>query len=79
MAYVPAGFTEEQEKLVLSRQEKIEAHVDEIIARQKTEESRRRWTLLFAVVGGVFAAVRLGVIAFPLMKKRKARLGQLGE
>ena len=77
MAYVPAGFTEEQEELVLSRQAGIKDRLDEIISRQKTEEKRRAWALGIGAVGALLAAARLGVVALPFFKQR--RLGRLGE
>ena len=63
------GFTEEQEATLLANQA-------EILKRQKDEESRRRWTILLTAGGALFAALRLGIIALPLVKKR--RVGKLG-
>lgn len=50
--------------------------LDEILERQKAEESRRKWTLLFTVGGALFAFVRLGIIALPHIRRHAA--GSLG-
>lgn len=51
--------------------------LDEIIERQKAEESRRKWTLLFTIGGALFAFVRLGIIAIPHIRRRAAAAGSL--
>jgi hypothetical protein len=75
MSYMATGATEPtlssaQEKMLLDR-------VNEIILRQKQEESRRRWTLLIAGIGAVFAAVRLGVIVVPKVRARRRTAAEL--
>lgn len=46
--------------------------LNEIIERQKAEESRRKWTLLFTIGGALFAFVRLGIVALPTLRARRA-------
>ena len=78
MGYIATGFTPDQEEQLLAGQVTLEQRTAEIIRRQKQEESRRRWTMLFAVAGGLFAAIRLGIIVFPKVRKRKeAGVGRL--
>jgi hypothetical protein len=78
MAYIATGFTPDQEEQLLAGQVTLEQRTAEIIRRQKEEESRRRWTMLFAVAGGLFAAIKLGIVVFPTIKKRRAeKLGGL--
>lgn len=68
MGYVSQGFTEEQETYLL------QATAD-ILKRQKDEEERRKWTVVFGAVGAVFAAIKLGILVIP--KIRKPRIGRL--
>lgn len=63
MGYMRIGFTEEQEATVLER-------LEDIVRRQREEESRRRWTLLLGGIGAVLAAIRLGVIVLPSVRRR---------
>jgi len=71
MSYLPTGFTEEQEGTLLEA-------VADIQRRQKEEESRRRWTLLLGGIGALFAAVKLGIVVIPTIRKRRAeRMGEL--
>ncbi len=51
---------------------RIEAATAEILRSQKEEESRRRWTLLLTIGGALFAAVRLGIIVLPAIRKRRS-------
>jgi hypothetical protein len=51
----------------------------EIIQRQKDDESRRKWTLLIGAAGALFAAVKLGIVAFPHIRAaRQRKIGELG-
>lgn len=50
--------------------ESIQTQTSEIIERQKTDEASRRWATIFAVAGALFAAIKLGVIAIPHLRRR---------
>lgn len=71
MAYVPVGFTPEQETYLVESQGKLVTLNEEIIRRQKEEESRRRWTILLGLGGAVLAAIKLGVVVIPTIRKRR--------
>ncbi|MBT8453915.1 MAG: hypothetical protein KJO40_18280 [Deltaproteobacteria bacterium] len=77
MAYVPAGFTDEEQTLLLESQAKLHKQLEEIIRRQDEEERRRAWALGLGALGALLAAARLGIVAIPFFKKR--RLGRIGE
>jgi uncharacterized membrane protein len=77
MGYIATGFTPDEEKLLLDRTQRLVTTSDKIVAMNAAEESRRRWTLALGVVGAVFAAVKLGIVAFPLIKQRRRALGDL--
>lgn len=64
MAYLPAGFSEEQEAALVT-------NVDRIIKQQKKDERARQITVAFAAAGALFAAVRLGIIWAPKMRRRR--------
>ena len=66
MAYVPTGFTPEQEAQLL-------ATTSEMAAWQKAEEKRRKWFTAATIAGAIFAAARLGVVAIPFIKERRTR------
>lgn len=46
--------------------------LDEILRRQKEEQRARKLAQLVAIAGSLFAAVRLGIIAVPHIRKRIA-------
>lgn len=50
----------------------VMARLDQIIKRLKEEESRRRWTLLFTIGGALFAAVRLGIVTLPHIRRLRS-------
>lgn len=65
--YIAAGADDAPVPITL---EILGARTAEILQRQKDEEDRRKWTLLFTIGGALFAAVRLGIIAIPHLRKR---------
>jgi hypothetical protein len=53
------------------------------ILRLQREEAHaatvnRKWTIALGIAGALFAAVKLGFIAFPVIQSRRRQLGQLG-
>ena len=67
------GQDSEPQAAILSR---IDSRTLEIIERQKAEESRRKWTLAITLGGALFAFVRLGIIAVPALRRRRAAASQ---
>lgn len=60
------------------RAARIEALAAELIQRQKAEEERRRIATFATIAGAVFAAIKLGIVAIPTWRRRRAAaLGQL--
>jgi len=51
---------------------RVEQRQDELLKGQKRAEVRWRWQTIAAVAGAVFAAVRLGIIAVPHVKRFRA-------
>lgn len=49
----------------------------EIIERQKAAETTRTWSMIIAGASALFAAVKLGIIAMPHLRRRSAAAGQL--
>jgi hypothetical protein len=66
MTYLAAGFTPEQEKQLLDS-------TAAIAAAQKADAEKRRWYVIFGAAGALFAAARLGIVAIPFIKERRAR------
>ena len=52
--------------------------LEEILRRQKAEATKRRLALLIGGAGALFAAIRLGIIFAPKVRRRR-QLGKLGE
>jgi hypothetical protein len=77
MAYVGVGFTEDEEAQVLTGQRTTQEQLAKVIAWQKAEESKRRWTLIIGGIGVLFAALKLGVLVVPSVRERSSRLGRL--
>jgi hypothetical protein len=78
MAYMPIGFTPEQESYLVESQGKLVTLNEDVIKRLKEEESRRKWTLVLGGVGMLFAAIKLGIVVVPTIRKRRAeRIGAL--
>lgn len=69
MSYIAQGFTEEQEG-------HITASIDKMLEWQKAEEQRRKWTLIIGGFGLLLAAIKLGVVVMPTVR-RSQRLGKL--
>jgi hypothetical protein len=69
--YVPAGADE----VTL---EVIGARTQQILEWQRAEDRRRMWGLVFTIGGALFAAVKLGVIVVPRLRRRQ-RAHALGE
>ena len=67
MAYLPAGLSAEQETTLVT-------NVTNIIAQQKKMERNRQITVAFAAAGALFAAVRLGIIWAPKLRRRRSAL-----
>jgi hypothetical protein len=85
MSYLPVGQEEgEQDRQQAFRQIDRSLHqeqfeiLEEILRRQKEEASKRRLALIIGGAGALFAAIRLGVIFAPKVKRRR-QLGKLGE
>ncbi len=55
--------------------ESLQAQLDTIVQFQQDDARRRKWTLVIGIAGALFAAVKLGIIAAPHIRKRK--LGEL--
>lgn len=66
MNYFPVGVTDEQFSQLVERQE-------EMLALQKEQERKRRFALALGAAGALLAAARLGIVAVPLIKARRAR------
>lgn len=64
------------ELTVDARLAQVNDQLVEVLRHQAEEESHRKWTLLFTIGGALFAAVRLGIIALPHVRRRHA-LGEL--
>lgn len=62
MAYLPAGFTPEQEELLLGRTRTI-------AERQVQEAKSRKLTVLLSAAAALVAAVRLGLVAWPKFRR----------
>lgn len=62
-----AGLADEAAPATL---ESVQAQTSEILARQKADATSRRWATIFAVAGALFAAIKLGVIAIPHLRRR---------
>lgn len=75
MSYLGADETA-PETDVLTR---IDERTAQIVQWQKDEDTRRKWTMLFTVGGALFAAVRLGIIAIPHLRRRSAQMGKLAD
>ena len=59
--------------------QRIDSRTQALVAGQAAAERRWRWQTIAAVAGALFAAVRLGVIAIPHVRARRARqLGEIG-
>jgi hypothetical protein len=63
----------ETELVVLSR---VDASTKQLVQWTKDEDRRRKIAIGIAIVTGLFAAVRLGIVVLPHFKKAKA-LGEL--
>lgn len=75
--YVPCGFTPEQEQALLEAQVTTQEQLTRVISWQKTEEERRKWTLIIGGVGLLFAALKLGILVIPSVRERSAKMGRL--
>ena len=62
MPYRAVGLSEVQED-----------KLDRILRLQKEEASKRKIALTFTILGALFAAGRLGVLAVPLVKARRTQ------
>ena len=51
---------------------RIEAATAEILERQRRDADARKLTTLVAIASALFAAVRLGIIAVPAIRRRRA-------
>lgn len=69
MGYIASGFTPDEEKLILDRTAALVATNEKLYSMTAAEETRRRWMLGFGIAGVVFAAVKLGLVAFPMLRK----------
>ena len=74
MSYLPTG----DEVAVQVEKDKTLELLEEVIRRQKKEEESRQLTLAIGALGALFAAVRLGIVFAPKVKRRR-QLGKLGE
>lgn len=75
MSYQLGADAPETDAAILQR---LDTRTAEIVQRQKEEESRRKWTLLITLGGALFAFVRLGIIAIPHIRRRRAAaMGEL--
>jgi hypothetical protein len=75
MSYQLGADATETDAAILSR---LDERTAQIVQWQKAEDERRKWTLLFTVGGALFAAVRLGIIAIPQLRRRQA-FGKLAD
>lgn len=57
----------------LGATEDAEGKLDRILKNQEEDARRRRIAVVWAAVGALFAAGRLGILAVPLVKARRAR------
>ncbi len=57
--------------------ESISKQTAEIIERQKEAENARKWSVIIAAASALFAAVKLGIIAIPHLRRRRGH--QVGE
>lgn len=78
MSYVRAQLTSDDAaggdplSLLLEQQQAMRAQVDEVLERQKEEERNRKLALIVGGLGALFAAARLGVVAIPLIRRRRS-------
>ncbi len=57
---------------------RIDSRTAEIQQFAKDESVRRKWALVAAIAGAMFAAVKLGIVAIPHIRKRRAHaIGEL--
>jgi hypothetical protein len=82
MSYLPVGEADEKQAAFRKidralHQEQFEL-LEEIVRRQKEQAEKRRLALIIGGAGALFAAIRLGVIFAPKVKRRR-QLGKLGE
>lgn len=85
MSYLPVGQEEaEQERQQEYRKIDRTLHpeqfelLEEIVYRQKKDAANRRLALVIGGATALFAAIRLGIIWVPKVKRRR-QLGKLGQ
>jgi hypothetical protein len=85
MSYLPVGQEEgEQERQQAYRKIDRALHaeqfelLEEILEFQKRQARKHRIELMIAAGGALFAAIRLGIIWAPKVKRRR-QLGKLGQ
>ena len=66
--YILLGADEEPATLEL-----LARRTSEIIRLQHEDAARRRWTLIIAGASALFAAVKLGVIVLPHIRRHRAQ------
>jgi hypothetical protein len=50
----------------------LRAKVADMLARQKAESDARKFALIIGAAGALFAAARLGIVAIPLIRKKRS-------
>jgi hypothetical protein len=66
--------TVETDQVVLARVDKTSAA---LLQWTKDEDRRRKWTLVIAGASALFAAVKLGFIAIPHIRRHRSSIGRL--
>lgn len=67
----------ETQDAVLAR---IDTRTAEIQQFVKDESRRRTWTVILSVAGAVLAAIKLGIVAVPVIRRRRAHaVGELAD
>jgi hypothetical protein len=59
---------DETDTVVIRR---VDANVAQLVAANKAEERRRKLTVIMTGIGVLFAAVKLGFVAVPFLKRRR--------
>lgn len=70
--YIAVGLTEDQSSSLVSDMATLKEQTALILEKQTAEDRNRRLTTIFAIGGALFAAMRLGVLAFPKIRKRRS-------
>lgn len=73
MAYVPTGFTPEQEAEILSAHKRHEDKLDELTASARRTETLRTITVIATVGGFVYTLARVGELIAAFREKRRAK------